>query len=102
MKLWIDATQAAPNNFIWCKDANEAKYCINKSFNPDFTKIEEIIIGEDSKESGVSVLKYLEQLEHILDFTVNFPIYIHSENSSFIKKIKTIIKKNHWKEAQYV
>ena len=111
MKLWIDDLRPAPDGYVWLKSTREVLYFL-KSYivfynstralireNETFPKIEVIDIDHDSgqyyKEGG----DYIEVLNWLEEYHLNYPIHIHSMNPVGVENMRAIIQKNGWKEV---
>ena len=89
MKLWIDDVQPAPEGYVWCKNINEAKHRIRRSYEEiianstnktlvDYYSIEIIDINHDTGEFACDGGDYIKLLDWLEVTGRNIPIRIHS------------------------
>lgn len=114
MKLWIDDVRPAPEGYVWLKSVNHAianiKYfesvCIlanSKGYEvPSLVEkytIELIDIDHDAGDYATDGGDYVKLLDWLEETGRNYPIRIHSMNPVGIANMRTIIRKNDWKEV---
>ena len=129
VKLWIDDVRLPPPGYVWCKSVNQAKKfildteaCIDRCMArgarcfqernyigrthayraAKSIDIEVIDIDHDAGDyayDGGDYIKLLDWLE--VTGRKHYPIHIHSMNPVGVQNMRTIIKRNGWKEVQY-
>ena len=103
MKLWIDDVRPAPKGYIRAYSVNDAKYQIMMSeddFHGELTgKCELLDIDYDAGDFYHDGGDYIKLLDWLEETGRNYPIRIHSMNVVGVKDMRTIIKRNNWKEV---
>ena len=114
MKLWIDDVRPSPDDsYVTAKSVNEAKKeiffylllgsLIYKNDNEELVLDIDHDAGDYAKDGG-DYIKLLDWLERIKIFDVlkenniYCAIHIHSMNPVGIENMRTIIRKNNWRE----
>jgi hypothetical protein len=118
MKIWMDDVRKAPEGYLWAKDVDTTIYeimrcerevdCIYRDYilgyiSGDIAQerfnhyvITEISCDNDLGEGiaeGYKLLDWLEATDR------NYPIHIHTANPVARQRMKSIIKRNGWKEV---
>lgn len=109
IKLWIDDVRPAPEGYVWCKSANEAKLFIRENYN----KIDEISLDHDAgdyAEEGGDFIEVLNEMERLSesprwesvysDVFRRYNFYLHSANPVGVQNMRRIIERNGWKEIR--
>lgn len=109
MKIWVDDVRPAPEGYVWCKSVNETKrQIINYEFqyknikmdNSHLNyKIELIDIDHDAGDYAYDGGDYIKLLDWLEETGRNYPVHIHSMNPVGVENMRTIIRKNNWKEV---
>ena len=107
MKLWVDDVRPAPEGYIWAHTVNIAKHLINMSvlltdkymFADKRYHIELIDIDHDAGDYAKDGGDYICLLDWLEETGRNYPIRIHSANPVGVQNMRTIIRKNGWKEV---
>ena len=103
IKLWVDDVRPAPSGYIWVKSVKAAKTAI---WQYEHNMIDDNILidldhdaGDYVSEGGdyIKLLDWLEA-ENIVDTGYSF--HIHSMNVVGVQNMRTIIKKNEWREIR--
>lgn len=107
MKIWLDDLRPAPlgYGYIWVRSVNEAINCIKnheimfkKSGGKHIYRVELIDCDHDLGDyaydggDGIRLLDWLEFHGY------NFPIRLHTMNPVGRDNMRSIIRKNNWKE----
>ena len=104
MKLWIDDVRPAPKGYHWCKSVNQAIktiYTYSSRIDWDNHVVDEIEIIDIDHDAGDFVYDggdYIKLLDWLEETGRNYPIHIHSMNPVGVANMRTIIKRNGWKE----
>lgn len=114
MKLWIDDVRPAPEGCVWCRSVNEARAEIR--FREDLMQtyyngyhypydvalarygIEVIDLDHDAGDFAKYGGDYIRLLDWLEETGRNYPIHIHSMNPVGVQNMRTIIRRNNWKE----
>lgn len=107
MKIWVDDVRPAPEGYVWCKSVNETK---NKLKYALYWGVLEVLdldhdAGEYFNDGGdyIEILNYLEHLYYNFSIVCKdwsiLKIHIHSMNPVGVENMRTIIRKNNWKEV---
>ena len=105
MKLWIDDCRPAPEGYKWVKTVNEAKTWCCQHIDPNkILHIEEFNLDYDAgdyKYGGgdyIELLNWLEIKQNCCNWIINSTFKIHSMNPVGVQNMRTIIRRNGWKE----
>ena len=99
MKLWIDDVRPAPDGYIWCKSADEAK--ANIIAVEVFHKADPIeLIDTDHDAGEFGPPDYIKLLDWLEETGRSYPIRIHSLNPVGVANMRRIIERNGWKEIK--
>lgn len=93
MKLWIDDIRSAPNGYFWVKSVNQAKNIIINTKSIEIIDIDHDA-GDFAKDGG----DYIKLLDWLEETGRSYPIHIHSMNPVGVENMRTIIRRNGWKE----
>ena len=99
MKLWIDDVRPAPDGYIWAKSVNDAKaniIAVEVYHKKD--PVELIDIDHDAGDYSCDGGDYIKLLDWLEETGRNYPIHIHSMNPVGVQNMRTIIRRNGWKE----
>lgn len=99
MKIWVDDIRScSKDEWIWCKSVNYAIKVI-ENYEKYNIPIELIDLDHDAGEYSQLGGDYIKILDWLEETRRNYPIHIHSMNPVGIENMRTIIKKNGWKEV---
>lgn len=101
MKLWVDDLRPAPKGYIWVKSVRAAKTAI---WQYEHNMIDDNILIDLDHDAGNYVseggdyIKLLDWLEAKNIVDTGYSFHIHSMNPVGVQNMRTIIKKNGWRE----
>lgn len=101
MKLWVDDLRPAPKGYIWVKSVKAAKTAI---WQYEHNMIDDNILIDldhdagDYVSEGGDYIKLLDWLEAKNIVDTGYSFHIHSMNPVGVQNMRTIIKKNEWRE----
>lgn len=97
MKLWVDDVRPAPEGYVHIFSVNQGINVI-KAFPLPIDLIEVIDIDHDAGDYAADGGDYIKLLDWLEEKGYNIPIHIHSMNPVGILRMRSIIKRNGWKE----
>lgn len=103
MKLWVDDLRPAPSGYIWVKSVKAAKTAI---WQYEHNMIDDNILIDldhdagDYVSEGGDYIKLLDWLEAKNIVDTGYSFHIHSMNPVGVQNMRTIIKKNEWREIR--
>lgn len=106
MKIWLDDIRPAPEGYTWCKSVNEAKAKIVDSEKWRMSGLKNLHgfeitvidcdhdLGDFAKDGGdgIELLNWLEISMR------EYPIHLHTMNPVGRERMRSVIRKNGWKE----
>lgn len=105
MKIWVDDVRPAPEEYLWCKNVNEAIETIKfteylNQLRPDRKVLELIDLDHDAGDYANDGGDYIKLLDWLEETGRNYPIHIHSMNPVGVENMRRIIQRNGWTEVK--
>lgn len=104
MKIWIDDVRVPPDDsWLWCKTVNETIGVISKLLYGRID-IDVISIDHDAGDYAYDGGDYIKVLDWLEENGYKQPthFHIHSMNPVGVYKMRSIIKRNNWREVYEV
>ena len=106
MKLWINAKEPAPPDYVWCKGIKEAKQAVEaseadckyhwKKYGYVSTRMHIVLIDITYDSDIIVFLEWLAKRKKMYQF------HIQTTNPEEIAILRAIIRMNNWKEVNSV
>lgn len=103
MKLWISDIHPAPEGWYHCKSVHEGKIICCQHLKPGkILHIEAISLDHSfMSDDYIELLNQLEEKQEMENWNIMTKFHFHSANPVGVQNMRTIIRRNGWKEIFY-